>query len=91
MSFYQNVLKLCDISLQKSFFSSGKCFLNSEVVEEFCDSTSLHGWAFFGGKSSDGKWTPNGLFWLAVIVVSIVSAVYVVGYTIKGHPCVNLK
>jgi hypothetical protein len=54
-------------------------------MDEFCDSTSLHGWSFFGGKSDDGKWTPNGLFWLTVIIVSIISAVYVVGYTIQGH------
>ena len=53
-------------------------------LKEYCDATSLHGWFFYGGSSSDKKLSPSGFFWLAVLVGSMSAAVFVMGTTVQG-------
>jgi hypothetical protein len=55
-----------------------------DYLKEYCDATSLHGWFFYGGSSSDKKTSISGFFWLAVLVGSMSAAVFVMGTTIQG-------
>ena len=54
-------------------------------LKEYCDATSLHGWFFYGGSSSEKKTSISGFFWLAVLVGSMSAAVFVMGTTIQGN------
>ena len=57
-----------------------------ELFTEFCESTSLHGWGFYGrSKKSEGKFSPSAIFWLIVIIFSVSSAVYVMTNNIQGE------
>jgi hypothetical protein len=55
-----------------------------DYLKEYCDATSLHGWFFYGGSTSDKKTSISGFFWLAVLVGSMSAAVFVMGTTIQG-------
>jgi len=60
--------------------------IQNDILTEFYGSTSLHGWRFFGGN----KCTVHGIFWIAVIAISIASAAYVMTTNIQGKT-VNLS
>ena len=53
-------------------------------LKEYCDATSLHGWFFYGGSTSDKKTSFSGFFWLFILVASMSAAVFVMGTTIQG-------
>ena len=54
------------------------------LLKEFCDATSLHGWFFYGGSSSEKKCSWSGFFWFIVLAASMSGAVFVMGTTIQG-------
>jgi hypothetical protein len=53
-------------------------------LKEYCDATSLHGWFFYGGSSSEKKTSPAGVFWMTILAASMSAAVFVMGTTIQG-------
>jgi hypothetical protein len=55
------------------------------LFKEYCDATTLHGWFFYGGSSSEKKVSWSGCFWLFVLAASMSGAVFVMGTTIQGE------
>ena len=55
-----------------------------DLFSDYCNSTSLHGWFFYGGSKSEKKLSWAGCFWLLVLLASMSAAVFVMGTTIHG-------
>ena len=45
---------------------------------------SLHGFYFFGGEDTDSKFSFSGLFWLFIIVGTMVCSAYVLWSNVQG-------
>jgi len=58
-----------------------------DYLKEYCDATSLHGWFFYGGSSSEKKTSFSGFFWISVLAASMSAAVFVMGNNIQGTVC----
>ncbi len=53
--------------------------------KDFCETTTIHGWYFFGKTTCKKKPSLLRIFWIVVLGLSIGAAVFVMGTTVQGE------